>query len=58
MAVWFMRRLQGLLVASNSPCFATKSPLAPEDRAHQQMIVETTRCAHEDARMRCITEAR
>jgi hypothetical protein len=52
MAVWFMRRLQGLLVANHSPCFTPKSPLAPEDRPHRQMIVETTCCAREDARMR------
>jgi hypothetical protein len=52
MAVWFMRRLQCLLLASNSPCFTPKSPLALEDRAHRQMIVETTCCTREDARMR------
>jgi hypothetical protein len=49
MAVWFMRRLQCLLLANNSPCFTSKLPMAPEDRAHRQMVVETTCCARERA---------
>jgi hypothetical protein len=52
MAVWFMRRLQCLLLANNSPCFTPKSPPPPEAWKHRQMIAETTCCARERKRMR------
>src|SRR5882672_1211992 len=39
--------------AKNSPFFfRAESPPALEEREHQQMIVETTCCARENARMR------
>jgi hypothetical protein len=52
MAVWFMRRLQCLLVANNSPCFTPKSPPTPEHWEYRQIIAETTCCARESVRMR------
>jgi hypothetical protein len=52
MAVWFMRRLQCLLLANNSPCFTPKSPPTLEDRDKRQITVETTCCARENVRRR------
>ena len=51
MAVWFMRRLQGLPCEQFTLLYAEIATGAGSLRT-RQMIVETTCCAREDARTR------
>jgi hypothetical protein len=49
MAVWFMRRLQGVL-CEQSPLFDSASPVLPEAPQHHQPIVGTAHFARKRAR--------